>query len=163
MPLKRKGGQKVLKNGLTKEQTNCVYDAIESGNIVNINYDIEKKETVLTSNDSNLYQQTFSDSVVGKDDISPMAQWSILSDNITYVQAVNNEQGVIIKSVDYRDHKRMFRRMNKVEGEKTVMDFGESPALMKNKYMDMYDDVFAEILTTNRFNENVDLSTTYLG
>ena len=163
MPLKRKGGQKVLKNGLTKEQTNCVYDAIESGNIVNINYDIEKKETVLTSNDSNLYQQTFSDSVVGKDDISPMAQWSILSDNITYVQAVNNEQGVTIKSVDYRDHKRMFRRMNKVEGEKTVMDFGESPALMKNKYMDMYDDVFAEILTTNRFNENVDLSTTYLG
>ena len=53
--------------------------------------------------------------------------------------------------------------MNKVEGEKTVMDFGESPALMKNKYMDIYDEVFAEILTTNRFNENVDLSTTYLG
>ena len=163
MPLLRKGGQTVSKKGLTKEQTNSVYDAIESGNIVNINNEIEKKETVLTTNDSNLYQQTFSDSIVGKDDISPMAQWSILSDNITYVQAVNNEQGVAIKSVDYRDHKRMFRRMNKVEGEKTVMDFGESPALMKNKYMDMYDEVFAEILTTNRFNENVDLSTTYLG
>ena len=29
--------------------------------------------------------------------------------------------------------------------------------------MNVYDNVFAEIITTNRFDENVDLSTTYLG
>ena len=29
--------------------------------------------------------------------------------------------------------------------------------------MDVYEDVFAEVVTTNRFDENVDLSTTYLG
>ena len=29
--------------------------------------------------------------------------------------------------------------------------------------MDVYDNVFEEIVTTNRFDENVDLSTTYLG
>ena len=28
--------------------------------------------------------------------------------------------------------------------------------------MDVYEDVFAEVVTTNRFDENVDLSTTYL-
>ena len=108
MPLNRKGGQKLSKKGLTKEQMESVYDAIESGSIVNIHNETDKKETILNSYDGNLYQQTFSDSIVGKNDISPMAQWSILSDNITYVQAVNNEQGVAIKSVDYRDHKRMF-------------------------------------------------------
>ena len=29
--------------------------------------------------------------------------------------------------------------------------------------MDVYEDVFVEVVTTNRFDENVDLSTTYLG
>ena len=44
------------------------------------------------------------------------------------------------------------------------IDFGESPdVLLKAKYMDVYEDVFAEVVTTNRFDENVDLSTTYLG
>ena len=29
--------------------------------------------------------------------------------------------------------------------------------------MDVYEDVFAEVVTTKRFDENIDLSTTYLG
>ena len=29
--------------------------------------------------------------------------------------------------------------------------------------MDVYEEVFAEVVTTNRFDENIDLSTTYLG
>ena len=34
---------------------------------------------------------------------------------------------------------------------------------MKDRYMDMYDEVYAEVVATSRFDENVDLSTTYLG
>ena len=29
--------------------------------------------------------------------------------------------------------------------------------------MDVYDDIYAEVVTTSGFDENVDLSTTYLG
>ena len=29
--------------------------------------------------------------------------------------------------------------------------------------MDVYEDIYAEVVTTSRFDENVDLSTTYLG
>ena len=29
--------------------------------------------------------------------------------------------------------------------------------------MDVYEDVFAEVVTFNRFDENINLSTTYLG
>ena len=43
------------------------------------------------------------------------------------------------------------------------IDFGEIPNVLRGKYMDVYEDVFAEIVTPNRFDENVDLSTTYLG
>ena len=49
------------------------------------------------------------------------------------------------------------------EGQRMDIDFGESPNVLKDKYMDMYEDVFAEVVTTIRFDENVDLSTTYLG
>ena len=52
--------------------------------------------------------------------------------------------------------------MGKEEGERMDINFGESPNILKDKYKDMYEDIFAEVVTTNRFDENVDLSTTYL-
>ena len=60
-------------------------------------------------------------------------------------------------------NKRIYRKMGKEGGEKLEMDFGESPEIMKSRYMDVYDDVYAEVVMTSRFDENVDLSTTYLG
>ena len=57
----------------------------------------------------------------------------------------------------------MYRRMGKEEEQRMDIDFGESPNVLKDKYLDVYEDVFAEVVTTNRFNENVDLSTMYLG
>ena len=53
--------------------------------------------------------------------------------------------------------------MGKEEGERMDINFGESPNVLKEQYMDVYEDVFAEVVTSNRFDENVDLSTTYLG
>ena len=95
---------------------------------------------------------------------SQMEQWSILSDNIIYVGSVSNNDmiGIDIKMVDYQDHRRMYRRMGKEEGQKMDIDFGESPNVLKDKYMDVYEDVFAEVVTANRFDDNVHLSTTYL-
>ena len=53
--------------------------------------------------------------------------------------------------------------MGKEEGQRMNIDFGESPNVLKGKYMDVYENVFAEVVTTNRFDENVDLSTMYVG
>ena len=49
------------------------------------------------------------------------------------------------------------------EGERMNIDFGESLNVLKDKYMDVYEDIFAEVVTTNRSDENVDLSIRYLG
>ena len=96
---------------------------------------------------------------------SQMEQWSILSDNIIYVRLVGNDdmKGIDIKTIDYQDHMRMYRRMGKEEGQKMDIDFGASPNVLNDKYMDVYEDVLAEVVTTNRFDENVYLSTMYLG
>ena len=49
------------------------------------------------------------------------------------------------------------------EGERLGIDFGESLNVLRDKYMDVYEEVFAEVVTINRFDENIDLSTIYLG
>ena len=43
------------------------------------------------------------------------------------------------------------------------MTLGKVLEIMRNRYMAVYDEIYAEVVTTNRFDENVDLSTTYLG
>ena len=96
---------------------------------------------------------------------SQIEQWPILSDNIVYVRSEDKDimNGIDIKSIDYREHKRIYRKMGKEEGEKLEIDFGKSLEIMNSRYMDVYCDVYAEVNMTSRFDENVDLSTTYLG
>ena len=88
-----------------------------------------------------------------------------ISNNIVYVKSEDKDimNGIDIKPIDYREHKKMYRKMNKEGGERIDIDFGESLEVVKNRYMDIYDKVYAEVVTTSRFDENVDLSTTYLG
>ena len=120
----------------------------------------------MLTGDTNPYEKALlSDRNLKKKAKSQIEQWSILSDNIVYVKSEDRNimNSIDIKSIDYREHKRMYRKMNKEGGERIDMDFGESPEVMKNRYMDIYDKVYAEVVTTNRFDENVDLSTTYLG
>ena len=57
----------------------------------------------------------------------------------------------------------MYKIMSKEEGEWLNIDFGEIPEIMRNKYMDVYDEIYAEVVMTSNFDENIYLSTTYLG
>ena len=117
------------------------------------------------TNDVNQYEKALlSDRNVRRSN-SQMKQWSIFSGNIVYVKSEDSDimNGINIKPIDYREHKRMYRKMGKEGGERLDIDFGESPEIMKNRYMVVYDDIYAEVVTTSRFDENVDLSTTYLG
>ena len=43
------------------------------------------------------------------------------------------------------------------------MDFGDNPDVLKTNYLDMYEGVHADVEYATRFDENSDLSTTYLG
>ena len=42
------------------------------------------------------------------------------------------------------------------------LDFGNIPEKLCGEYLDMYEGIHSEVITTTRFNENLDLSTTYL-
>ena len=43
------------------------------------------------------------------------------------------------------------------------LDFGITPKRLKEEYMDIYEGIHSEIVSSSRFDENSDLSTTYLG
>ena len=43
------------------------------------------------------------------------------------------------------------------------MNFGSSPDKLKAEYLDVYKGVYAKIVSSDRFGEDTDLSTTYLG
>ena len=43
------------------------------------------------------------------------------------------------------------------------LEFGDTPKILKEEYLDVYDRIQSEILSTTRFDENADLSPTYLG
>ena len=95
--------------------------------------------------------------------MAQMEHWSILSDKIKYVKHDEySTNGIDIKTVDYWDHKGMYKRIGKEEGQTLDVDFEENPKVLKEKFMDMYEGVFADMVASNKFDENVDLSTTYL-
>ena len=43
------------------------------------------------------------------------------------------------------------------------LDSGNTPEKLQAEYLDMYEGIQSEVISTTRFDENLDLSTTYLG
>ena len=43
------------------------------------------------------------------------------------------------------------------------VDFGKDPQNLQDEYLDVYEGIQSDIVSSNRFNENSDISTTYLG
>ena len=43
------------------------------------------------------------------------------------------------------------------------LDFGNTPGTLKEEYLDMYEGIQLEVISTTRCDENSDLSTMYLG
>ena len=124
LPLKKKGGlnNKVMSEAcLTEDQAKWVYDKIESGDELKIRKSVLQQSNpnipkqVKKRNDNNVYEKVLiSDMNMIKNNLQ-MEHWSILSDNIVYVRSEGNDimNGIDIKVVDYRDHKRMYRKMGK--------------------------------------------------
>ena len=174
MPLKKKGGlnNKVKSETcLTENQAKLVYDKRESGNELKIRKIMSQHNNpcilkqVTEKKETNMYEKVLISDMNMIRNTLQVEQWSILSDNIVYVKSEGNDimNGIDIKMVDYRDHKRIYRKIGKEEGERLSIDFGESPEILRDKYMDVYEEIYAEVVTTCKFDDNVDLSTTYLG
>ena len=68
-----------------------------------------------------------------------------------------------VNMLNYHQYKDLYQELKGKEIFFVDVDFGNNPEKLKSKYLDVYEGVYAEIVSTNRFDENSDLSTTYLG
>ena len=166
LPSREKTGGKVtyIQNKeamcLTEKQTDYVYKTVEEGDIINAKTMIYETEQ---SQDDNPYKEVVLNKVFREEDKAPeMRNWSILCENVKYIQhEQKSPQNLKIDTLDYRHHKEFYFKL-KGEGRETMdIDFGTYPAILKSKYLDVYEGVYAEMVYANKF--NLDLSTTYLG
>ena len=147
---------------LTKKQTDYVYKTVEAGNI--INRKTVTHETMQNQYD-NPYKKVVLNNVFREEDKSPeMRNWSIFSDNVRYIQHEQKTPHQLnIDTLDYRHHKELYFKLKEEERETLDIDFGMCPDILRSKYLDMYEGVHTEMVYANKFKENSDLSTTYLG
>ena len=147
---------------LTEKQIDYVYKAVEEGNIINTKTMMYKTKQ---NQDDNPYKKVVLNKVFREEDKFPeMRNWSIFSDNVRYIQhEQKTPQNLNIDTLDYRHHKELYPKLKGKERETLDVDFRIYPDVLKSKYLDMYEGVYAEMVYADKFNENSDLSTTYVG
>ena len=95
-----------------------------------------------------------------------MEQWSILSNVVNYIQynrCPKNFHKLDIRAVSRKRYKRKSSIEKEEETHMLILDFGDTLEKLKKEYLDVYERILSEILSTTRFDENSDLSTMYLG
>ena len=168
LPLKLKTGGKVMylwyKENLclTERQAEHVYKAMEKGNMINTK---TMTNEMTQDQGDNPYKRVILNNVYQVPEKCPeMKNWSIFSNNIRYVQHDQiTTQNLDFDTLDYRNHKDLYFQLKEEKRETLDVDFGLYPDVTKARYLDVYEDVYAEMVYARKFEENSDLSTTYLG
>ena len=165
LPLKSKTGGKVtyMQNKddicLTERQADYVYEVVEKGNMINT----KTMTSEITQNqDNNPYKRVVLNKI--PESCPEMKNWSIFSDNVRYIQHDKMmTQNLNFDTLDYRNHKGLYLQLREEPLLSLDIDFGLYPDVTKARYLDVYEDVYAEMVCTSKFDENSDLSMTYLG
>ena len=93
--------------------------------------------------------------------LTQMEQWSILSNTLNYIQYDRHPKSYHSLTVSTGNNCRKTPCIKEEEGDIIELDFGHMPDILKEEYLDVYKGIQSEILSTTRFDENSDLSTTY--
>ena len=89
-----------------------------------------------------------------------MEQWSILSNLLNYVQ--HSKFNSMSHSLSVKPVNRYKTKPNE-EREFREVDFGTVLQSLQDEYLDVYEGIQSDIVNSSRFDENSDISTTYLG
>ena len=166
-------GENREKEYLIEKQAGYIYRKVRSGNLINkstmrqeIDHDTELDKMDDTSGSKKLYRELIVNNAGRiENTLSQMEQWSILSNVINYAQY--NKHPKSFYSISVRPINKMKNniksRKDEKERPKSEIDFRDASNRLGEEYLDKYDGIKSEILSTTRFNENSNLSMTYLG
>ena len=174
MSAHKRGGISCIKHDhvLTNEQAEFVYKELSTGSGTILTKKFITPNILEETESDNVYQKTFStghENKVEKNDKkeSPaqMKEWSILSDHVKYITSDRSKtfNKLSIDQLNYRQDIDLYRELQEKELLNANVIFGGSPHKLKSEHLDVYEGVYAEIVSSDRFDEDTDLSTTYLG
>ena len=164
---KRGGTSHVINHDkvLTTKQADFVSKELNtSEDIMSIKKIVMQDKSVNTELD-NTYQKALLTENEKKKSPTQMKEWSILSDHVKYVMSDGSEifHKLNIDQMNYRQERDLYKKLQEKELVSADMNFGRSPEKLKAEYLDVYEGVYAKVISTDRFDEDTDLSTTYLG
>ena len=153
---------------LTKEQAKFVYKRVKTGKSINTNKIKQEMAQTKLVEDPELdstYQKEILAEVSKKRNLAQIEEWSILSDHVKYITHDESEafQKLNIDSLNYRQNKDLYKELKEKELLDASVNFGRSPNKLKADCLDVYEGVYAEVISLDRFDEDTNLSTTYLG
>ena len=165
---KRGGTSHVIINDkvLTTKQPDFVNKELSAGKgIMSIKEIVLQDKSVDTESD-NAYQKALLTETENDKKKSPtqMKEWSILSDHVKYVISDGSEifHKLNIDQINYRQERDLYKELQEKELVSADVNFGRSPEKLKAEYLDVYEGVYAKVFSTDRFDEDTDLSTFYL-
>ena len=130
-----------------------------------IKQEIEQERQLSKIDDTNRETNPYKELIVNNADkiealMTQMERWSLLSNILNYVQ--HSRFNSMNHTLDVKAMNKYKSKPN-IDRELKELDFGTTPQKLQEEYMDIYEGIYSEIVSTNRFDENSDISTTYLG
>ena len=149
---------------LMEDQSEFICKRVNAGRGINtktIQLEINSENLIET----NTYKKAILAEVNQKKDPTQIEEWSILSGHVKYVIHDESEafHKLNIDSLNYCQNKDLYKKIKEKELLKASVNFGGSPEKLRSDYLDVYEGVYAEVISTDRFDEDTNLSTTYLG
>ena len=126
-----------------------------------IEQEIELEKQLNRVDDTNRETNPYKELIVNNAEKIKPLMTQILSYVLNYVQQSrfhSMNHTLDVKAVNKYKHKP-----NTDNREFKELDFGTTPQKLQEEYMDIYEGIHSDIVSSNRFDENSDLSTTYLG
>ena len=153
---------------LTRDQARYIYKKAEAGESINadmVQQDIDQEKQLSKLDDDSGKENPYRELVINNAEKietqkTQMEQWSILSNLLNYVQ--HSRFNSMNHSLDVKPVNR-YKTKSSEEREIRELDFGTAPQNLKDEYLDVYEGIQLDIVSLNRFDENSDISMTYLG
>ena len=158
---------------LTRDQTRHIYKKVETGEPISadtIQQEVEQEKQLNKLDDDTGEENPYRELVINNAQKiemqkTQMEQWSILNNKLNYIQ--HSQLNSMDHSLDIRPinkHKSQSKdSYSSLVKEFREVDFGKDPQNLKDEYLDVYEGIQSDIVSLNRFDENSDISTTYLG
>ena len=158
---------------LTRDQARHMYKKGETGEIINVDmvkHEIEQEKQLSPMDDDSSEVNPYRELVVNNGEKiemqkSQMEQWSILSISLNYVQ--HSRFNSMSHSLNIKPVNRYKMKPNdspsSSEREFREVDFGANSQNLQTEYLDVYEGIQSDIVSSSRFDENSDISMTYLG